>query len=182
MIGCKVLSKVEIKSIIENMDLEKNKLLVLVAINFGTRISEALALNFSDLDGKMVTIKSSKGSNTQSFPITETLRTAVEATKQEYISKGITVNSDTALFLNRSGVRASRQAASKIIKAAAKKAGIDGKVNSHSFRKSFITRIYEMTNYNIVETKQYSRHKNLSNLDYYISTTNNTNLVNDLNW
>lgn len=182
MIGCKVLSKYEIKRIIENMELAKNKLLVLVSINFGTRISETLSLNFGDLSGEYVTIKSSKGSNTQSFPITKTLKEAVEANRQEYISNGWTVNPDTALFLNRSGVRMTRQAASKIIRAAAKKANIDGKVNSHSFRKSFITRIYEMTNFNIVETKQYSRHKNLSNLDYYIQTTNNTNLVKELDW
>lgn len=182
MKGCKFLSDNEIKSIIKVMNKQKSKLLVLISLNFGTRISETLSLNFEDVSGSFVTIRSSKGSNTQSFPINKILKDAIKATKQEYLSKGWNVNPDTALFLSQSGVRMTRQAASYIIKTAAKEANIEGKVNSHSFRKSFVNHIYKETNYNILETKQYSRHKSLSNLEYYIETTNSTNLVNNITW
>jgi len=34
-----------------------------------------------------------------------------------------------------------------------------------------VTRIYHLTGKDIAETKKYSRHKSLANLDYYIGTT-----------
>lgn len=54
--------------------------------------------------------------------------------------------------------------------------------NSHSARKIFVTRIYALTGKDIAETKKYSRHKSLANLDYYIGTTQDLSLVNQLHW
>ena len=76
----------------------------------------------------------------------------------------------------------SRQAVSDVIRKAAKACGISGKVNSHSLRKSFITKIYEMTGFNIAETKYYSRHKSLASLDAYLRTTETTDLCKSLDW
>jgi integrase len=75
-----------------------------------------------------------------------------------------------------------RQLASSLVKKTVKTLGLEGKINTHSFRKSFVTKIYEMTGYNIAETKTYSRHKSLVNLEYYIKTTESTDLVEQLNW
>ncbi|MBK8755563.1 MAG: hypothetical protein IPL99_29820 [Candidatus Competibacteraceae bacterium] len=55
-------------------------------------------------------------------------------------------------------------------------------MNSHSARKTFVTRIYAMTGKDIAETRKYSRHKSLANLDYYIGTTDDLSLVARLDW
>lgn len=182
MNGCKVLNEQESKTILESAKSARDKLLTLTGLCFGTRISEALELNFSDVAGHSLSLKSKKGSNNQTFPITAQYRQALEAVKAEYHSKGWSVNPDTALFLNRSGIRMTRQAASDIIRKSAKTGNVDGKVNTHSLRKSFITKIYLMTKYNIAETKNYSRHKSIASLDSYLATTQTTDLCNNLNW
>ncbi len=109
---------------------------------------------------------------------------SISLSKTHYTNLGIEVNSNTPLFLSRKGNQKSitRQQVSQIIRGICKQHEIEGKVNIHSFRKCFVTKIYELTGYNIAETKKYSRHKNLANLDYYIATTEDTNLVNQLNW
>jgi site-specific recombinase XerD len=162
--------------------IPRDKLLLLTGLFFGTRISEALSLNFEDVAGKYLQIKSQKGSNNQVFPISEKFRMTVELVRAEYFSRSWEINPTTALFLNRSGVRMSRQAASNIIRQIAHKCGLDGKINTHSLRKSFITRIYEMTNFNLAETKNYSRHKSLASLDAYLKTTETTELCKKLDW
>ena len=182
MKGCRALNENEVKQIIENMVDAKGRLLALTGLYFGTRISEALALNFSDVSGNMLSLKSAKGSNNQTFQITAAYKRALAEVKEQYRAKGWVVNGDTALFLSQSGVRMTQQAASHIVKTAAKKANLEGKINTHSFRKCFVTKIYSLTGYDIARTKQYSRHKSLANLDYYISTAQGTELVNNLNW
>ena len=182
MKGCRALNENEVKQIIENMVDAKGRLLALTGLYFGTRISEALALNFDDVSGSMLSLKSAKGSNNQTFQITAAYKQALAEAKEQYHAKGWAVNGDTALFLSQSGVRMSQQAASYIVKTAAKKANLEGKINNHSFRKCFVTKIYSLTGCDIAQTKQYSRHKSLANLDYYISTAQGTELVNNLNW
>ncbi|NCB40931.1 MAG: hypothetical protein EOM80_19420 [Erysipelotrichia bacterium] len=182
MQGCKVLDNHEVSSLLDSTKSARDRLMILTGLSFGTRVSEALELNFSDVSGSQLSLKSKKGSNNQVFPINEQYRAAVNAARAEYIAMGWNVTADTALFLNRSGVRMTRQAASDIMRKTANNGGVSGKVNTHSLRKSFITRIYRMTQYNIAETKNYSRHKSLASLDTYLATTQTTDLCKNLSW
>jgi site-specific recombinase XerD len=93
---------------------------------------------------------------------------------------GVTVTQNTPLFLNHRGKCMSRVTAHKIIRKACKELGIGGKVATHSLRKAFVTKIYELTGHDIIATQKYSRHKNLTNLQYYIATTETTELINQL--
>lgn len=183
MKGCRVLSDSEIKKIIQSLDI-RDRVLVETGLYFGTRISESLGLSFGDFNSTHLAIKSKKGSENQSFEIPASYRNSLAALKEHYQSQGITVISKTPLFLSRKGDNQpiTRQQASRIVKAVCDELGITGKVNTHSFRKSFVTRIYELTGHDIAQTKVYSRHKSLSNLDYYIKTTEKTNLIHNLSW
>lgn len=183
MKGCRVLEQSEVKDILDSLEI-RNKVLVLTGLYFGYRISESLSITFGDVKGTHVAIKSAKGSNNQAFVLPKDYKEAIDELKAHYTSCGVTVTDKTYVFLSRKGNNKSitRQAASQIIKAVCEELEIEGKVNTHSFRKSFVTKIYELTNFNIAETKTYSRHKNLANLDYYISTTGNTDLVHNLQW
>lgn len=183
MKGCRVLSDEEIKMVLNELQV-RDRVLFLTCLTFGTRISEALALTFGDVSGNTLYLKSKKGSDNQSFPIPAAYKRSIEELRKWYERKRVTIDGKSPLFISQKGKKTSftRQLASHIIKNIARKLGLDGKVNTHSFRKSFVTKIYEMTGFNIAETKAYSRHKSLVNLEYYLKTTEKTDLVEQLSW
>lgn len=183
MKGCRVINEKEIKNILDSLNV-RDRALVLTGLTFGTRISESLSLKFKDIEGSYLHIQSKKNSENISFPIPASYREIINELKAYYQEQGKEITPDTYLFLSRKGENSpiSRIQASRIIKDTCEAIGIDGKVNTHSFRKTFVTKIYNLTNYNIAQTKVYSRHKSLSNLDYYINTTQETNLINQLSW
>jgi integrase len=173
----------EIREIIGSLKI-RDRVLVLTGLSFGSRISEGLGLTFGDVAGSYVQIKANKKGNNTTYPIPESYKAAIAELKADYEASGITVTDDSPLFLSRNGDQKSitRQQASQIIRSACSHLGIDGKINTHSFRKAFVTRIYEMTGHDLVKTKVYSRHKSIASLDYYIATTSGTELVKELSW
>jgi len=181
MKGCRVITQDEINRLKVELP-PRDLLLMMTELHFGLRVSEALVLTFGDVASDSLEVKSSKGSENVTFPITPEFKAMVDTLRASYVEAGYDVTSDTHLFLSQKGGAISREYASQSFKAACKRANITGKVNSHSFRKCFVTKVYEMSGFNIAVTKRYSRHKSLSNLDYYISTTNDTDLVKDLKW
>ncbi len=183
MKGCRVLEQSKVVALLANLS-PRDRLLVLTGLTFGTRISETLSFTFGAVEGRYVHIASAKGSDNVSFEVPARYHADVEALRVLYLDQGREVTASTPLFLSRKGDNKAitRQQASEVITAACARLGIDGKVNSHSARKTFVTRIYAMTGKDIAETKKYSRHKSLANLDYYIGTTDDLSLVARLDW
>lgn len=183
MKGCRTLENNEIKVILDKLNI-RDKLLILTGLTFGTRISESLELTFSKVSGSYLKIRSKKGSENVTFPIPESYKKLVHQLKEYYEEIGIETTDNTPLFVSRKGINQSinRQQASRIITGVCEELGIEGKINTHSFRKTFVTSIYNMTNFDIAQTKVYSRHKNLANLDYYINTSKETNLIHNLQY
>ena len=183
MKGCRVLKREEVAELRTNVNPRDNAFL-LTGLTFGLRVSESLALTFGDVSGMFLNVKSKKHSENVTFPIPAAYRAAVDCLRAHYEAQGIEVTANTFLFLSRKGANKpiTRQQASQIMRGLAEKTGLDGKVNTHSLRKSFVTDIYARTNNNIAETKKYSRHKNMANLDYYIGTTEGTELIHALSW
>lgn len=181
MNGCRVLDKDEVAAILAELN-PRDRLLVLTGLTFGTRIGETLALTFGDVAGDFLYIRSEKGSRNTTFEIPADYRAAVAALHVWYQERGVEVTDRTVLFRSQKGGAITRQASSAIIKATCHRLGIGGKVNSHSFRKCFVTAVYELSGRDIAQTKHYSRHKSLASLDHYISTTQTTGLVSALRW
>jgi integrase len=183
MKGCRAIEKSEVTEILNSLNI-RDKALVLTGLTFGTRISETLSLTFGNVKDNLLYIHSQKDSENAGFPIPANYRQAIEELRAYYESQGITVTGKTYLFLSREGENSpmtSRQA-QRIVKASCDKLGITGNVSTHSLRKTFVTAIYNLTGKDVVATMTYSRHKNLSNLVYYIKTTEKTDLVNALAW
>lgn len=183
MKGCRPLLKFEIDALIENSPI-REKVLFLAGLNFGYRISEALSLKFGDFNDDQIYIKSSKGSDDQAFDIPKDYKAFLSELKKYYKYQGRRVDDNTFLFLSRQGenIAMSRAQASSIIKNICHELGIMGKVGIHSLRKSFVTKIWKLTGYNVIETIRYSRHKSINNLLYYIDSATDTPLINQLNW
>jgi integrase len=183
MKGCRPLTDAEVQHMLSELE-PRDRLLVLTGLYFGTRISETLALTFGDMETGWLHISSAKGSNNVSFQIPSLLLGDVERLRLHYVDQGITVTAQTPLFLSRKGDQQAITViqACRVVRAAKDRCGLSGKVNTHSLRKTFVTRIYNLSGRDIAETKKYSRHKSLANLDYYIGTTQDLNLVQSLTW
>ena len=184
MKGCRFLDEKEIKKMLRNSD-QVMKVFILTGLYFGTRINESLKLTFKDFQGKSIQINSSKGSENISFDIPKKLKTEITKLKRYYEKRypNYRLTDSTPVFLSRQTKRSlTRQQISLNLKVIQEKTGIEGKIGSHSFRKSFVNKIYEMTDRDLIQTKMYSRHKNLSNLEYYIKSSNETTLIKKLKW
>ena len=114
--------------------LEKNKrnlLLFTLGINSGLRISDILALDVQDVkDKKFIQITEKKTGKFKKIPINSKLRPMIfEFTKHKSPNSPLI----ETVFKNR----LDRFAAYEIIKTACKKAGIEGKIGTHTLRKTF---------------------------------------------
>lgn len=182
MRGCRPLNKEEIRIILNKVKDQREKVLVLTSLYFGVRISEALKLKFADFENSdYVKIQRSKNSNTTSLKIPRKFKDELKVLKDYYYSNGRAVNNDTPLFIGYKG-HLSRQHATELVQNLMKRSGLRGQLGFHSFRKSYITNIYELTGKDIVQTQKYSGHKSLNSLIAYIATTEDNDLTTNLDY
>ena len=106
-------------------------LLFTLGINSGLRISDILALDVQDVkDKKFIQITEKKTGKFKKIPINSKLRPMIfEFTKNK--------SPNSPLFETVFKNRLDRFAAYEIIKTACKKAGIEGKIGTHTLRKTF---------------------------------------------
>lgn len=108
----------------------------------GMRVSELVSLDIDDLDLDQGSVRCfGKGARERVIPIHH----RAILTLQEYLDKArphiANRRSGDALFLNRRGERLTRQGFWLILKAHAKRAGINGKITPHTLRHSFATHL-----------------------------------------
>ena len=179
MAGCRMITRNEVDRVL-TLATPTLRLFVLVGLTYGTRVSEALDMTFGDIDSEWVRIKGLKGGKTQNYEVTAEVKEACDLLKKSLGE----VDRFTPLFTGRNSTSKpmTRQNLSQQLKKLFKAAGLDGKVNSHSLRKAFVTEIYNRTGKDLAQTKIYSRHRTLTSLQYYIETSTDTKLVKDLAW
>lgn len=126
----------EMKKVLKKKGLRDYCLFVL-GINVGLRISDLLQLQVKDIDFANNTIKEKKTGKTRVFQINTTAKEAID----EYLkSLGFTdFCNDMYIFKSRKGGNKpiSRIQAWTILNDAAKVAGIEGRIGTHSLRKTF---------------------------------------------
>ncbi len=115
MSGSRILTKEEVKQVLDHFKSTnvRNYAAALMSVSIGTRIAELLSLRWKDLDGKYVNIKSLKGSNNASFPMSGELISALNQLARHYYNQGIEVDDNTYLFLSREGTNKSLKGTSK---------------------------------------------------------------------
>jgi integrase/recombinase XerD len=110
----------------------------------GLRISEVVGLDVDDVDLEEGSVRALGKRNKQR--IVPLGRFAVEAVAA-YLTRARPVltgaGSGPALFLNMRGSRLTRQGTAKILKAAARRAGVSKRVTPHTLRHSFATHLLE---------------------------------------
>jgi len=159
----------------------RGQMLAIMGLSFGLRINEALSYAIRDLEGEYLEVFSSKKSENETFRIPAVVKKHLSALLRYYRRKGFPLNDKSALFISQKGPMTIRHA-SRLICRAAKRAGLDGQIGTHSFRKAFVMAIYEATGKDPVATLPWSRHKGLDNLLYYISSSIELELEENLPW
>lgn len=134
-----VLSKGEVKKLLSSITNKKSYLMVSMLYACGFRISELVNLKLIDLDFNEMLghARQAKGRKDRAFNIPEFLIPALK----EQTERQKSLNQEY-LFTGPKGKLSSRNL-QKIVKKAAKKAGIEKQVHPHTLRHSFATHLLE---------------------------------------
>lgn len=134
-----VLTKDEIKRLLNFAEIQKSKLMISLLYACGMRVSELINLKVADLkfDEKIGYIRAAKGKKDRIFNIPNFLFNDLKerAEKQKQLKQDY-------LFTGPSGKLTSRNL-QKIVSKTARKAGINKDVHCHTLRHSFATHLLE---------------------------------------
>ncbi len=133
-----VLTKEEIKKLLDSIENQKHKLLIKFMYSAGLRVSECVNLKIDDLDlnEKMGKIRHGKGNKERYIILSESLLKDLN----NYLNKK--KDNSPYIFSVNSRPITVRQA-QMVVKEAAKKAGIKKRVFCHALRSSFATHLLE---------------------------------------
>ena len=122
----------------------RNRAILETLYGAGLRISELINLDVDDVDLDEGSVRVlGKGSKERIVPLGKFALAAVSAYLTRVRPMLAGSQSGAALFLNQRGGRLTRQGVTKILKAAADRAGVSKRVTPHSFRHSFATHLLE---------------------------------------
>ena len=154
-----VLSKEEIKKLIEAAQSLRDKLLIEFMYSSGLRLSECLKITKENvnLNEKTGIIKSGKGNKDRFFILSEKLIVDL----QEYLK----THQESLIFSGRKGFLNPRTV-EKIINNTAKRAGIKKRVYCHLLRHSFATHLLEF-GVDIRKIQELLGHSNLQTTQIY---------------
>ncbi|MDP4152993.1 MAG: site-specific tyrosine recombinase XerD [Bacillota bacterium] len=143
-----ILSGKEVELLLEQPDTSdikgiRDKAMLEVLYATGLRVSELVCLKITDINLEMGFVRCVSGENERIVPL---YPLAVKALKNylQYSRKLLVTNEDeTALFLNHSGDKLTRQGFWKIIKKYQVSAGIEKSITPHTLRHSFAAHLLE---------------------------------------
>ena len=134
-----VLTKGEIKKFMESFQNKKSKLMVSFIYSCGFRVSEIINLKVRDLDfnEKIGYVRQAKGKKDRLFNIPSFLLEELKKQSEKQKQKN-----QEYLFSGPKGKLSDRNI-QKIVRIAAKRAGIEKPVHTHTLRHSFATHLLE---------------------------------------
>jgi len=155
-----VLTKEEVKKLIDSVENEKHKLIIKLLYSSGLRLGELTNLKIGDLelDENIGWVRSGKGGKDRIFILSKKLVSELgNFTKN--------MNGNNFLFAGRNGKMSERNV-QKIVILAASRAGIEKQVHPHTLRHSFATHLLE-SGENIRKIQELLGHSDLSTTQIY---------------
>ena len=181
MKGTRPLNNKEIRRVSTCFDgifEHRNRGLFMLGVSTGGRISELLSLQIGDVyqNGTAVTdllfdkaiVKG--GEVSRAVPVNVDGRAAIENLIDWHREHYKTISPSRPLFPSRNkngAVAMNRQTAHELLKKAFQAAGLNGKLATHSLRKSFAQRVYEESG-DIYLVQELLGHRNVSTTQKYI--------------
>jgi len=157
-----VLSKDEVKKLIDSLLARKSKLMISLMYACGFRVSELVNLKIENFqfEEKIGHIRQAKGRKDRIFNIPEFLFEDLKNLSEKQKSEN-----QEYLFTGPNGKLSSRNL-QKIIQKAARRAGINKDVHCHTLRHSFATHLLE-NNIDIRKIQELLGHASLSTTELY---------------
>lgn len=157
-----VLSREEIKNLINNTENIKHKLLIELLYSTGLRLSECINLQYSNLDMNdgIGWVRQGKGAKDRIFIVSELFRKDLLS----YMEKTGVNNKGYIFSVN--GRKMSPRGLQDAIKVSAQRAGIEKKVHVHTLRHSFATHLLE-NGVDIRKIQKLLGHSNLQTTEIY---------------
>lgn len=159
----------------------RNRGLFLLGVSTGGRISELLSLSIGDVYQNFKAVRDLlfdrnivKGQeNSRAVPVNADGRQAIEDLIDWHREEYDTVGAKRPLFPSRNGsgaVAMDRRTAHQSLKKAFTAAGLNGKLATHSLRKSFAQRLYEASG-DIYLVQELLGHRNIATTQKYIGVS-----------
>lgn len=157
-----ILTKEEVKQLLSLITHTKSRIIIKLLYSSGIRASECLNLKVEDLDlkEKVGWVREGKGGKDRMFILSdEVCRELEDYFKAHNLSGGL-------IFLGKGGKPLTARNVQKIVKNAAKKAGLKKRVTPHKLRYSFATHLLEAgTDIRIIQ--ELLGHSNLQTTQIY---------------
>lgn len=162
-----VLSKEEVKAIINNTNNIKHKCILSVIYSGGLRVNELINLKISDIDSKRMTIRieDGKGGKDRYTLLSEAVLNDLRTYFIEWKPK-------LYLFEGQKGGKYSANSVLKILKSSAKKSNINKSIKTHTLRHSFATHLLE-NGTNIRQIQVLLGHNSIKTTEIYTHIANN---------
>jgi integrase/recombinase XerD len=170
-----VLTLKEIKDLVENTKLKRNKLIIEFMFSSGVRVSECTDMKISNLNFLENTGRVISGKGNKDRLIILSKKWIKEYVK--YLEKRTKIVNSEYLFCSSKGNKLSVDTIQKFIKESSKLANITKKVSPHTLRHSFATNLLE-NDVNIRYIQQLLGHSNLNTTQIY--TKVNTNKLKEI--
>lgn len=155
-----VLTKEEVKKLIDKADTKKSKLIISMLYSSGLRVSELVNLKVADVNFSEKTgwVRRGKGSKDRIFALSESLANDVK----DYLEK----KNDQRVYIFSEEKPLTTRNVQKILQRAKRVSGISKKATPHSLRHSFATHLLEQgTDIRIIQTML--GHSSLSTTQVY---------------
>lgn len=161
-----VLTRAEIKMIIEETKNPKHRLMIALAYGAGLRVSEVMKLQVKDVDTAELSlvVRGGKGNKDRMSILSETLRDELQ---QMMAGK----NADTYLFESERGGRLTTRTAQAVFEKSLRITGIKKKATFHSLRHSFATHLLE-NGVDVRYIQQLLGHASIATTQLYTKVTN----------
>ncbi len=137
----------------------------------GIRVSELIALDVDDFNPDLGVVKCTSNKKSRVIPLYPAALRALGIYLKEVRGSMIASNSESALFVNVSGVRMSRQGFWKILKHYQNTAHIDKEITPHTLRHSFAVHLLE-NGADIGSLQELMGHSDISSTQVYTQMVN----------
>jgi len=187
MTGCIPLAESDILKVADSLSL-RDRALLFLGVTTGFRITELLSLTVADVwDGNAVRASVSvarRNTKTKSEGRTKAIVEPAIAAIRQYMLSRTNSKPHHALFASRKGIGKpiSRVQAWQVINDSAEKAGLTGKIGTHTMRKTYAKKVYESTNGDYMKAKYALGHRSVASTESYLQFIQETQLDEQIRW
>ena len=149
----------------------RDKAMLEIMYATGIRVSELIDLNLDDVNIEMGVIRCNTAKKSRMIPLYPAAKRALSAYLRDVRGALVADPDETALFVNISGVRMSRQGFWKILKHYQSTAHIDKEITPHTLRHSFAVHLLE-NGADLGSVQELMGHSDISSTQMYTQMVN----------